>query len=54
MSRNTVDHERDFYAWTVEQARLGRGGDVFAIDVSNIAEALRGWGAPIDASSEAD
>jgi len=22
VSRNTVDHERDFYAWTVEQARL--------------------------------
>ena len=44
MSRNAIDYEEDFYAWTVEQARLLRGGDVSAIDVSNIAEEIESLG----------
>ncbi|MGA8381846.1 MAG: DUF29 family protein [Stellaceae bacterium] len=38
MSRNAVDYEKDFYAWTVEQARLLRSGELSAVDIENIAE----------------
>jgi hypothetical protein len=44
VSRNAIDYEEDFYAWTVEQARLLRGGDLSAIDVSNIAEEIESLG----------
>lgn len=44
MSRNAIDYEEDFYAWTVEQARLLRGGDLSAIDVGNIAEEIESLG----------
>ncbi len=44
MSRNAADYEEDFYAWTVEQARLLRAGEFSAIDVENIAEEIESMG----------
>ena len=44
LTRNSVDYEEDFYAWTVEQARLLRSGDLRAIDVANIAEEIESMG----------
>lgn len=44
MSRNAVDYEKDFFAWTMEQARLLRGGDFPAIDAANIAEEIESLG----------
>ena len=44
MPRNSVDYEEDFYAWTVEQSRLLRSGELSAIDVANIAEEIESMG----------
>jgi hypothetical protein len=44
MARNSVDYEEDFYAWTVEQARLLRSGELAAIDAANIAEEIESMG----------
>ncbi len=44
MTRNSVDYEEDFYAWTVEQARLLRSGELSSIDVANIAEEIESLG----------
>jgi len=44
MPRNFVNYEEDFYAWTVEQGRLLRSGELSAIDVANIAEEIEGMG----------
>ena len=44
MSRNAVDYEKDFYAWTVEQARLLRSGELSAVDIENIAEEIESIG----------
>ena len=44
MPRNSVDYEEDFYAWTVEQARLLRLGELSAIDAANIAEEIESIG----------
>src|SRR5215813_5357662 len=44
MTRNSADYEVDFYAWTVEQARLLRSGDLAAVDVANIAEEIESMG----------
>lgn len=44
MTRNAVDYEEDFFAWTVEQARLLRGGELSAIDAANIAEEIESMG----------
>jgi hypothetical protein len=44
MPRNSVDYEEDFYAWTVEQARLLRSSELSAIDSANIAEELESMG----------
>jgi uncharacterized protein DUF29 len=44
MSRNRVDYEQDFYAWTVEQARLLRSGELSSIDIENIAEEIESLG----------
>jgi Domain of unknown function DUF29 len=44
MPRNRVDYEDDFYAWTVEQARLLRSGEFSSIDVVNIAEEIESLG----------
>ena len=44
MPRNSVEYEEDFYAWTVEQSRLLRAGELSAIDVANIAEEIESMG----------
>jgi hypothetical protein len=44
MPRNSVDYEKDFYAWTVEQSRLLRSGELSAIDAANIAEEIESMG----------
>jgi Domain of unknown function DUF29 len=44
MPRNSVDYEEDFYAWTVEQSRLLRSGELSAIDAANIAEEIESMG----------
>lgn len=44
MPRNAIDYEVDFYAWTVEQARLLRTGELSAIDAANIAEEIESMG----------
>jgi len=44
MVRNAVDYEDDFYAWTVEQARLLRLGELSEIDAANIAEEIESMG----------
>lgn len=44
MSRNKADYEEDFYAWTVEQARLLRAGEFSGVDVENIAEEIESLG----------
>jgi Domain of unknown function DUF29 len=44
MPRNRVDYEEDFYAWTAEQARLLRSGELTSIDVANIAEEIESLG----------
>jgi Domain of unknown function DUF29 len=44
MPRNSVDYEEDFYAWTIEQSRLLRAGELSEIDVANIAEEIEGMG----------
>src|SRR5437870_9298225 len=44
MPRNSIEYEQDFYAWTVEQSRLLRSGELSAIDVANIAEEIESMG----------
>ena len=44
MARNAALNEEDFYAWTVEQARLLRSGEFSQLDVENIAEELESMG----------
>jgi hypothetical protein len=44
MPRNSADYEVDFYAWTVEQARLLRSGELSAVDAANIAEEIESMG----------
>jgi len=44
MPGNSVDYEDDFYAWTVEQVRLLRCGELSAIDIANIAEEIESMG----------
>jgi hypothetical protein len=44
MPRNSVNYEKDFYGWTVEQSRLLRSGELSAIDVANIAEEIESMG----------
>jgi ribosomal protein L29 len=44
MSTNAADYESDFYAWTAEQARLLRSGELSAIDAANIAEEIESMG----------
>src|SRR5271163_1137157 len=44
MSQNAVSYDDDFYAWTVEQARLLRSGELSAIDAANIAEEIESMG----------
>jgi hypothetical protein len=44
VTHNAVDYETDFYAWTLEQARLLRAGEFSAIDAANIAEEIESMG----------
>ena len=44
MPRNLADYEEDFYAWSVEQARLLRSGEFSSIDVANVAEEIESLG----------
>jgi hypothetical protein len=44
MPRNSVAYEEDFFAWTQEQARLLREGDVASIDLENLAEEIESVG----------
>lgn len=44
MSRNAALYDEDFHAWTIEQARLLRAGELAAIDVANLAEEIESRG----------
>jgi hypothetical protein len=44
MAQNAVRYEDDFYAWTVEQARLLRSGELAAVDAANLAEEIESIG----------
>ena len=44
MPRIAVDYEDDFYAWTMEQARLLRSGELSKIDALNVAEEIESAG----------
>ena len=44
MPRNTTGYEEDFYAWTVEQAKLLRSGKFSKIDALNVAEEIESVG----------
>ena len=44
MARNSVAYDEDFFAWTEEQARLLRAGELSLLDVENIAEELESMG----------
>lgn len=44
MPRNAAGYEEDFYAWTVEQARLLRSGEFSKIDALNVAEEIESVG----------
>ena len=44
MPRNAADYEKDFYAWTLEQAKLLRSGELSKIDALNIAEEIESVG----------
>jgi Domain of unknown function DUF29 len=44
MSQNSVLYDEDFFAWTIEQARLLRAGNLSAIDAANIAEEIESMG----------
>lgn len=44
MARNSVAYDEDFFAWTQEQSRLLRAGDLSLIDAENVAEELESVG----------
>ena len=44
MARNSVAYEEDFFAWTMDQARLLRSGELTLIDAENVAEELESMG----------
>jgi hypothetical protein len=44
MSRNSVAYDEDFFAWTMEQARLLREGAFSEIDTLNLAEEIESMG----------
>lgn len=44
MTRDAMDYDADFYAWTVEQARLLRAGELSAIAAANVAEEIESMG----------
>jgi hypothetical protein len=44
MSQNSVLYDEDFFAWTIEQARLLRAGEFSAVDAANVAEEIESMG----------
>jgi hypothetical protein len=44
MIRNATAYEDDFYAWTQEQARLLRSGQVTGLDLEHLAEEIESMG----------
>ena len=44
MARNAAAYDKDFFAWTQEQARLLRSGELSELDIENIAEELESMG----------
>jgi hypothetical protein len=44
MPRNSVAYDDDFFAWTQEQARLLRGGELADVDAGNLAEEIESMG----------
>ena len=44
MPRNAVAYDDDFFAWTQEQARLLRDGELADVDVENLAEEIESMG----------
>jgi hypothetical protein len=44
MAGNIAGYDEDFYTWTMEQARLLRGGEFARLDIENIAEELESMG----------
>jgi hypothetical protein len=44
MPRHPVAYDDDFFAWTQEQARLLRAGDLADIDVENLADEIESAG----------
>jgi hypothetical protein len=44
MPRNSVGYDDDFFAWTMEQARLLREGALSDIDTLNLAEEIESMG----------
>src|SRR5690348_30226 len=44
MPRNSAAYDDDFYAWTQDQARLLRSGELSQLDVENLAEELESMG----------
>lgn len=45
MPRNAVAYDEDFFAWTQEQARLLRAGELAVLDAENLAEEIESVGA---------
>lgn len=44
MTRNAAAYDRDFFAWTLEQAHLLRAGCLSEIDAANLAEEIEAMG----------
>jgi hypothetical protein len=44
MPRNSVAYDDDFFAWTQEQARLLRDGELADVDAENLAEEIESMG----------
>lgn len=44
MAQNAILYEDDFYAWTVEQTRLLRAGELASVDAAHIAEEIESLG----------
>jgi hypothetical protein len=44
MPRNAVAYDEDFFAWTQEQARLLRAGELTDVDAENLAEEIESVG----------
>ncbi len=43
-AHNAPGYDEDFYAWTVEQAKLLRSGELSQIDAANVAEEIESLG----------